>query len=97
MNIDEKLNLIIEELLKNPRNSQSQQIVIDITHTLKEKVTTTCIGPLPETKKMGMVTLYLGDKYAQFHEEFTQTADTNPELKPLIDYVTKRGWRNNLD
>lgn len=87
MAIDEKLNILLKDLTKSPRNTLDEQTVMTLTHTAKEK---------PE-EKIPIVSLYFGDKYAQFHDEFTQTARNNSELKPLVDYLVRNHWETNLD
>ena len=43
-----------------------------------------------------MVTIYMGDKYAQWHGDFARTAPLNPELRPLVEYLSYIGYRQNL-
>lgn len=43
-----------------------------------------------------IVTLYPRDRYAEFHGEFTQTAQTIAELKQLLAYLEREKYRINL-
>ena len=36
-------------------------------------------------------------KYATFYSPYHQIAPTIPELRPLVDYLNKNGFRTNLD
>jgi hypothetical protein len=63
---------------------------------------TTIVGsasnpPLIEKESAPVVTLYLGDKYAEFYEGFSQIAHTFNSLKPLLNYLKENGWGSNLD
>ena len=97
MLIDEILGKVLEEIAENPRNSIDSQLVLTLTHNVRESSVVTSMHPdeIPE-KELPVVTLYVGNKSAQFHGEFTQTASDNPELKPLIDYLEKNNWDYNL-
>ena len=44
-----------------------------------------------------VVTLYLGNKYAQFYYEFAQIGRGFEELKPLFDYLERNEFDMNLD
>ncbi len=44
-----------------------------------------------------IVTIYPSDKYAKFHDEYTQTALSIEEFKPLIRYLEKENYEMNLD
>jgi len=87
MPLEGKLKEVIDKLMENTNNSLDTQEVIDIDHIGSDK------------QKHQLVTLFLGDKYAQFHDEYTQLASSIPDLKPLADYVLdeSNGWDNNLD
>ena len=78
------LDLILRNLAKNKNNTFDSQKIIDITN----------LGV--DNEKHHVVTLYLGEEYAQFYDEFEQTALTIPELIPLTDYLINNGWEVNL-
>jgi len=84
---DKELELILRTMSHNPNNSFDSQKIIDITNYGSDN------------EKHQVVTLHLGDKYAQFHDEFTQLSTIIPELKPLAEYILdeKNGWETNLD
>ena len=84
MAIDDQLQKILNDVMKNPNNSMSSHEVIDIENQGRDK------------RRHQVVTLYLMDKYAVFHDEYTQTAFSIPELKPLVDYCIKNDWNTNL-
>jgi hypothetical protein len=44
-----------------------------------------------------IVTIYTGEKYAQWHDEFTQNAASIPDLKPLLRLLIDQGYKMNLD
>lgn len=84
---EDDLKKILQGISANPNTSFDSQKIIDITHYGVDK------------QEHQVVTLHLGDKYTQFYDEFTQTALSIPELKPLAEYVMneKNGWSCNLD
>jgi len=95
--VEYDLEKILTEILKNPRNSLDIQGVITLSQEISQKSCITSLRGGIKKEKFSIATLYLSDKYAEFHDEFTQTANTNPELKPLYDYLIKNGWGTNLD
>lgn len=97
MAIDKKLNILLKDLTKNSRNSLSKQTVITINHAVKEQSTITSTSPDKKQETTPIVSLYFGDKYAQFYNGFPQTAWNNPKLKPLVDYLVGNNWETNLD
>ena len=82
---DEGLRFVLEKVLENPRTRASTGQVIDIVHKGKDN------------EDHHVVALYSSNKYAQFQGEYTQTAWSNPELKPMIDYLLQNGWDLNID
>jgi hypothetical protein len=76
--VEENLEKILLKLSKNPKNSLNVQGVITIYHEDKSG------------EKYPIVNLYLKDKYAHFHDEYTQTVITNPELRPLYDFINEK-------
>lgn len=93
--IEEGLERVLIDVLKNPRNSQEIQGVLTLYHKVKSKDIRTSSFPV-EDEKIPIVDLFLKNKYAQFYEEFAQTASINQELRLLVDYLTSNGWDSNL-
>lgn len=75
--VDDDLENLIESLKKSGHVIRSQQ-ALDIQYMVKEEPRPIC-------------TIFVGDRYIQFHDEFTQLGCDIPELKSLID----AGWDNN--
>lgn len=82
---DDGLKPFLEKILENPRTKASTGPVIDIIHNGTDN------------EDHHVVALYPLQKYAQFQGEYTQTAWSNPELKPLIDYLLSQDWDTNID
>lgn len=98
--IESKLGKILEDLDENPENEISSQVVITLLNTVKSPHSVTSMGggePDENSKKLPVFTLYVSNKYAQFHNEFTQIAYNAESLKPLIKYLENNGWKTNLD
>lgn len=70
---------------KSNRFSIQRQEVIDLNVALEGG------------NQKGVVSIYTGSKYAQFHGEFTQIALTIPSLQFLIQYLDQEGYKTNLD
>ena len=94
--VEEGLEKELTAILKNTRNTLEIQGMLTIYHKVKSKGMITSFFPI-EDEKIPVADLFLKDKYARFHGEFTQTALTNPELKPLVDYLMNSGWDTNFD
>ncbi len=98
MFIEEKLCKILEDLSEGDLENRSLQRVITISYAVEKQGTTTSLSSEKELKeRRPIITLYLGDKYAKFHDEFTQTAYSNSKLRPLVYYLEKNSWEMNLD
>ncbi len=86
------LDDLLLELGKNPLNKIRKEK--DVRHVIHEYI----------LKKDGqeemivapIVSIYTGEKYAEFHDEFTQTALMNPELQPLVKFLNENRYRTNL-
>lgn len=80
----------LSDVLNNIKQGNANRISID----RQEVVNVT----FENDKGKGIiVSIYTGSKYAQFHDEFVQTATTIQELQPLIQYLDTEGYRTNLD
>lgn len=77
-----ELDKLLEKLGENPNNNITRQEIVDISNGEKH-----------------IVTLFLEDRYAQFHDEFTQIAPVSdiPDLKLIVDYLSKEGYDTNSD
>jgi hypothetical protein len=74
---EEELKNALRSLESTEHDVKGQQ-VLEIYYTYEG-------GPRP------VCTIFVSDKYIQFHDEFTQLGQDIPELKSLID----AGWDNN--
>lgn len=86
--MESKLENVIREFLENSNNKISSQEVVTLYNNQPGGD-----GFIP----VPIVNLYLGEKYAKFHEEYTQIAPSINELKPLIKYLDENGFETNLD
>jgi hypothetical protein len=83
--VEEDLKKTLAEILENSRDSFDIQGIIRINHKGIDN------------KDYLIACLYLKDKYAEFHGEFIKTANTNPKLRLLINYLIRNDWESNLE
>jgi len=82
--VDNDLEKGLGEFLKNPKASFDIQGVITLSRKISQK------------DEVTMVKLYPKDKYAEFQDEFTQTAKIDSDLKSVMNYIYKNNWTTNL-
>jgi len=84
--MEKELENILNEVAKNIYNKPKRDRIKTL---FNEK-------EINENTKLA-VTINETDKYAEFHGEYKEKARSIKELKPLLDYIWKNGYKTNLD